>query len=98
MLAAHRHGQLVFAHPSDLAGVRIALESGVDVLAHAPDTIEGIDGDLVREMVAHHLAMTPTLQLFSGSSHIDRIRAMVAQFYKQGGVLLFGTDTGFDQL
>ena len=30
----HRHGQLVFAHPSDLEGVRIAMESGVDVLEH----------------------------------------------------------------
>ena len=33
---AHRHGQLAFAHPSDLAGVLVARDSGVDVLAHAP--------------------------------------------------------------
>src|SRR5215469_16814924 len=35
--ARHRDHQLVFAHPSNLAGVSIAIESGVDVLAHVPD-------------------------------------------------------------
>ncbi len=92
---AHHHGQLVFAHPSDLEGVRIAMDSGVDVLAHAPDSTEGIDAELIKAMVAHHLAMTPTLKLFSGSDHIGRIREIVREFHKEGGVLLFGTDTGF---
>jgi len=72
----HRHGQLVFAHPSDLQGIRVAIDSGVDVLAHAPDTIGGIDSTLVEELVAHHMKMIPTLKLFSGSSHIDLIRGL----------------------
>ncbi len=92
---AHQHQQLVFAHPSDLEGIRIALHAGVDVLAHAPDTVDGIDDTLLRELVAHRMAMTPTLQLFSGSSHIARIREIVARFHALGGTLLFGTDTGF---
>jgi imidazolonepropionase-like amidohydrolase len=46
----HRHSRLAFAHPSDLQGVRIAVDSGVDVLAHAPDTIGGVDDALVKEM------------------------------------------------
>ena len=91
----HRHSQLVFAHPSDLQGVRIAVDSGVDVLAHAPDTVGGVDDALVKEMVARHMAMIPTLKLFSGSDHIDRIRDIVMQFHIAGGRLLFGTDTGF---
>lgn len=90
-----RQGQLVFAHPSDLKGVWIAVNSGVDVLAHPPDTVEGVDNDLVKELVAHHMAMIPTLKLFSGSSQIDRIREIVALFHASGGTLLFGTDTGF---
>ncbi len=73
----HRHSQLAFAHPSDLQGVRIALDSGVDVLAHAPDTVGGVDDALVKEMVARHMAIIPTLKLFSGSGHIDRIRDIV---------------------
>lgn len=93
--AGHDHQQLVFAHPSDLQGVQVVIESGVDVLAHAPDTIAGVDADLVKKMVSRHMAMTPTLKLFSGSSHIDRIRDIVAQFHHVGGRLLFGTDTGF---
>jgi imidazolonepropionase-like amidohydrolase len=91
----HRHGQLIFAHPSDLQGIRVAIDSGVDVLAHAPDTIGGIDSTLVEELVAHHMKMIPTLKLFSGSSHIDLIRKIVAQFHADEGTLLFGTDTGF---
>ena len=93
--AGHDHQQLVFAHPSDLLGVQIAIESGVNVLAHAPDTFTGVNADLVRKMVSRHMAMTPTLKLFSGSSHIDQIRDIVAQFHNAGGKLLFGTDTGF---
>jgi imidazolonepropionase-like amidohydrolase len=93
--AGHDRKQLVFAHPSDLQGVRIAIESGVDVLAHAPDTIAGIDAELVNRMVNKHMAMITTLKLFSGSGHIDKIRDIVAAFHKAGGRLLFGTDTGF---
>jgi RNase P/RNase MRP subunit p30 len=55
----HRNGQLVFAHPADLQGVRVAIDSGVDVLAHAPDTIGGIDSTLVEELAAHHMKMIP---------------------------------------
>jgi len=90
----HRHSQLVFAHASDLQGVRIAVDSGVDILAHA-DTVGGVDDALMKEMVARHMAMIPTLKLFSGSGHIDRIRDIVMRFHIAGGRLLFGTDTGF---
>lgn len=93
--AGHRHGQLVFAHPSNLEGVRVAMESGVDVLAHAPDTVAGVDDALISQLVAHHMAMVPTLKLFSGDSDIARIRTIVAKFHQLGGQLMFGTDTGF---
>ncbi len=93
--AGHDRKQLVFAHPSDLQGVQIAIKSGVDVLAHAPDTIAGVDAELVSELVTRHIAMTPTLKLFSRSSHIDEIRKIVAEFHHAGGRLVFGTDTGF---
>jgi imidazolonepropionase-like amidohydrolase len=91
----HTHGQLVFAHPSDFEGFRIAMDSGVDVLAHAPSKVDGIDDALIKAMVARHMAMIPTLKLFSGSNHIERIREIVARFHAVGGTPLFGTDTGF---
>jgi imidazolonepropionase-like amidohydrolase len=37
---AHRKGKLVFAHPSTLEGVRLALAGHVDVLAHAAEGAE----------------------------------------------------------
>jgi imidazolonepropionase-like amidohydrolase len=64
-------------------------------LAHAPDTIAGVDAEIVNEMVKRHMAVTPTLKLFSGSSHIDKVREIVAEFHHAGGRLMFGTDTGF---
>jgi imidazolonepropionase-like amidohydrolase len=91
----HEHGQLVFAHPSNLAGTRVAMESGVDVLAHSPEELEGIDDTLLRQMVARHMAMIPTLKLFSGDSSIAGIRSVVFKFHQFGGQLMFGTDTGF---
>jgi hypothetical protein len=91
----HQHGQLVFAHPSDLEGIRISIDSGVDVLAHAPSETRGVNNPLINEMVRHNMAMIPTLKLFSESNQIARIRQIVAQFYGEGGTLLFGTDTGF---
>src|SRR6185312_2147246 len=46
--AAHRNGRLVFTHPSDLAGTKVAIECGVDVLAHAPEVTRGIDDTLLK--------------------------------------------------
>jgi imidazolonepropionase-like amidohydrolase len=93
--AGHEHGQLVFAHTTNLEGTRVAVESGVDVLAHAPEELEGIDDGFLRDMVAHHMAMIPTLKLFSEDSTIPAIRAVVLKFHQFGGELMFGTDTGF---
>jgi imidazolonepropionase-like amidohydrolase len=94
--SAHEHQKLVFAHPSNLDGTRVAMESGVDVLAHAPDTVAGIDDDFIGQLVAHHVTMIPTLKLFSKDSDIARIRQIVAKFHHLGGKLMFGTDTGFE--
>jgi imidazolonepropionase-like amidohydrolase len=92
---AHSHEQIVFAHPSSAEGIRVAIESGVDVLAHAPDTVNGVDDALLRKAVEHHMTMVPTLKLFSDTNNIVEIRAIVKSFHAMGGELMFGTDTGF---
>src|ERR1017187_2155603 len=66
-----------------------------NALAHAPSEVDGIDDALIQAIVDRHMAMIPTLKLFSGSNHIERIREIVARFHAVGGTLLFGTDTGF---
>lgn len=93
--AGHDHHQLVFAHTSNLEGTRVAMQSGVDVLAHTPEALEGIDDSLLHQLVALHMSMIPTLKLFSRDSSIAAIRSVVFKFHQFGGVLMFGTDTGF---
>ena len=98
--AAHAQGRLAYSHPSNLEGTRVALRSGVDVLAHPPDTTEGVDETLVREMVDRKMAMIPTLQMFERTVSTSReylapIYEVVRRFHAQGGQLLFGTDVGY---
>jgi len=98
--AAHAHHQLVFAHPSNFEGTRVALESGVDILAHAPDAPQGIDGEFLRRVVASRMAMVPTLKMFRTTVSSDRgylqpIYEVVRRFHELGGELLFGTDVGY---
>src|SRR3546814_1893316 len=40
---AHRHGALVFTHPSDVRGLEVALAAGVDVLAHSVEALDGFE-------------------------------------------------------
>jgi imidazolonepropionase-like amidohydrolase len=97
---AHLNGKLVFAHPSNLAGVRVAMESGVDVLAHAADDTEGIGEGLFVTMVHNNMAMIPTLKMFATTvtpdpHYMDPIYAEVRRFHSFGGTLIFGTDVGY---
>ena len=97
---AHRHGQIAFAHPTDLAGTNVAIESGVDVLAHAPSSTTGIDTALLQSVIDHHMSMMPTLKMFATTGSTDPaflqpIYAVVRQFHSLGGDLMFGTDVGY---
>jgi imidazolonepropionase-like amidohydrolase len=96
----HLNGKLVFAHPSNLAGMRVAIESGVDVLAHAADETEGVDQALLASAIRKNMAMIPTLKMFAGtvtsdSHYMDPICNEVHQFHSLGGQLIFGTDVGY---
>ncbi|HEY2858336.1 MAG TPA: amidohydrolase family protein [Terracidiphilus sp.] len=92
---AHGHGQLVFAHSSNLEGTRVAIAAGVDVLAHTPEATSGIDDALLRRMIAQHMTIIPTLKLFSQDGDIAKIRGLDYRFHQLGGRLVYGTDTGF---
>lgn len=100
VMAAHAHGQIVYSHPSNLEGTRVAMRSGVDVLAHPPDTAEGVDRAVIQEMVDRQMGMTPTLKMFqdtvsSNDTYLGPIHEVVRQFRELGGQLLFGTDVGY---
>lgn len=96
----HLNGKLVFAHPSNLAGMQVAINSGVDVLAHAADDTRGVDIALLQSAVSKNMAMIPTLKMFASTvtkdpHYMDPICAEVNQFHQLGGTLLFGTDVGY---
>jgi imidazolonepropionase-like amidohydrolase len=92
---AHRYGQLVFSHPSNLEGTKVAIDAGVDVLAHTPELTSGIDEAMLRHMIAQHMTIIPTLKLFSRDDAIANIRGLDYRFHQLGGRLVYGTDTGF---
>jgi imidazolonepropionase-like amidohydrolase len=97
---SHLNGRIVFAHPSNLAGTQVAIQSGVDVLAHVPDDTRGITPDLWTTMVRKNMAMSPTLKMFSSTvttdpHYMDPMYGEVRTFHELGGTLLFGTDVGY---
>jgi len=97
---SHLNGKLVFAHPSNLAGMRVAIESGVDVLAHAADDTRGVDTALLAQAVRRNMAMIPTLKMFASTvttnpHYMDPICEEVREFHALGGQLIFGTDVGY---
>jgi imidazolonepropionase-like amidohydrolase len=96
----HLNGHLVFSHPSNFAGTQVAIQAGVDVLAHAPDSAEGIDQALFATAIRQNMAMVPTLKMFATTvtknpAYLDPIYAEVRQFHSLGGQLIFGTDVGY---
>ncbi len=105
---AHRLGKPVFAHPTDTRGVIIAMNNGVDVLAHtSPDDGRPWSYDTIQQIIAAHLALIPTLKLWKDElkkggttdwAHHPLILTAQQQlhdFYKAGGTVLFGTDVGY---
>jgi imidazolonepropionase-like amidohydrolase len=105
----HRRGLPVLAHPTDVEGVKLAIEAGVDVLVHT--TIgEGPtvwDSTLIEQMRAKDMALVPTLQLFPYELKRAGLPATVVEaatgdavgqlgaYSKAGGQILFGTDVGY---
>jgi len=108
--AAHRRGKLVFAHPSNSAGARSAIEGGVDVLAHTfPSELDRRPWDraLPGMMRERGMSLVPTLKLFTYElgraglppSVIEVVlgnaAAQLRAFADLGGQVLFGTDVGY---
>jgi imidazolonepropionase-like amidohydrolase len=105
---AHREGKPVFAHPSNQHGIEVALQSGVDILAHTTPDGGPWSASLVERMKAANIALIPTLTLW----HVESKNESTAEFEKgmntvvlpqlrayseAGGQILFGTDVGYTQ-
>lgn len=97
--AAHAHGVLVFAHTSNRDGLQVALDAGVDVIAHVPDETEGTEA-LLQAGARQGKWLVPTLHMFArtvttSSSYTDPIDDALRTFVAAGGRILFGTDVGY---
>lgn len=104
---AHRHGRLVFAHPENDAGVNVAVDGGVDILAHTAPTGNKWDEWQIAKMKRAKVTLIPTLSLFTKLGRslgmpapmienfirtpLEQLRA----YSEAGGQIVFGTDLGF---
>jgi imidazolonepropionase-like amidohydrolase len=97
---------LFFAHVSNDKGIEVAIQSGVDILAHT--TPEDLWGPTYpQRMVAAHMALTPTLTLWEVEAkkgnaspaelekYMSRAAEQFVAFFRAGGQVLFGTDVGY---
>lgn len=97
--AAHQGGNLVFAHTSNRQGLQVALDAGVDVVAHVPDETDGV-APLLRRAAQTGVVLVPTFQMFARTvtddpSYLDPIVEAARVFLDAGGRMMFGTDVGY---
>jgi imidazolonepropionase-like amidohydrolase len=105
---AHRRGRPAFAHPQNYAGIDVAIDSGVDILAHTTPTDGPWPPELIRRLREHHMALIPTLTLFDvefkkeadippevRAKVLDTVVAELKAYADAGGDILFGTDVGY---
>ncbi len=105
----HRRGLLVVAHPTDVEGINLAIESGVDVLVH---TTMGRgksvwDAPLIAQLIEQDMAVVPTLMLWPHELNRAKVPPDIVElatgdaveqvraFAAAGGQVLFGTDVGY---
>lgn len=105
----HRRGLPVLAHPTDIEGINLAIEAGVDVLVHTTlgEGKTAWDAPLIQQMRAKDMAVIPTLMLFP--YELERMELperiveaatgdaveQVRAYAQAGGQILFGTDVGY---
>lgn len=103
---AHREGKPVFAHPSNQEGIEVALQSGVDILAHTTPSGGPWSSSLVERLKAARVALIPTLTLWHTESKNEPpeefekgmntvVLPQLRAYSATGGQILFGTDVGY---
>ncbi len=102
---AHGLGKPVFAHVANHQGIEVAIQSGVDILAHTTPFDAPWSPPFAERLVAAHMALTPTLTLWeieaknASPEELQKGMSRAAQqlevFARAGGQVLFGTDVGY---
>jgi imidazolonepropionase-like amidohydrolase len=104
---AHVAGKPVFSHPSNLEGLNVSIDGGVDILAHTTPMTGPWSPELTARIRAHDMALIPTLTLWEIEGKkfgepdeyvrhdMDAALQQVSAYSKSGGQILFGTDVGY---
>jgi len=100
---AHAQGKPVFTHPQNRTGVDNALAGGVDILAHTIPTEGQYTPEELARMQQQHTALIPTLTLWTTVVQDPLVADRLVQagvdelqsYFSQNGIILFGTDVGF---
>ncbi|MGH2717166.1 MAG: amidohydrolase family protein [Actinomycetota bacterium] len=88
--AAHGRRLSVSSHCGALAQLELALDAGVDELAHGLWSDEPIPGELIERMVSAGMVVIPTLHIAPSEARIGNLR----RFFEAGGRVAYGTDMG----
>jgi imidazolonepropionase-like amidohydrolase len=88
--AAHARGLRVTAHVTSLDEVQLALDGGVDDLAHAP--LEPIPDDLIQEMLGRGMDMATTATVWGEGG--SRAASNAKRYADVGGTVSVATDFG----
>lgn len=101
----HRRGKLLFAHPSNRAGLLAAVLGGADILVHTAPEGGAWDAEILTAMQKAGVTLIPTLKLWHYEFRHDRdlIRERFAAiaveqlraWHAAGGATMFGTDVGY---
>jgi imidazolonepropionase-like amidohydrolase len=89
---AHARGLLVTAHVTSVDEVRLAIDGGVDDLAHAP--LELLPEDMIAEMLGKGITMVTTASVWGDRAAGARAAANAKRYMDGGGVVALATDFG----
>jgi imidazolonepropionase-like amidohydrolase len=87
---AHSAGLRVTSHLGSLEQLEVALDAGVDELAHGLWSDEEIPPAVMDRMVAQQMTVIPTLHIDPSEIRIKNLR----RFHEAGGKVVYGTDMG----
>jgi imidazolonepropionase-like amidohydrolase len=87
---AHERGLIVTAHVTSIEEVRLAMDGGVDNLAHAP--LQHIPDEMFLEMIERGFGMVTTATVWGQRNSVAASNA--ARYAAAGGIVNIGTDYG----
>lgn len=92
---AHARGKKVFVHPTDKDGIELAINGGVDVLAHSIEDVESWNENMIKRLLRAHITLVPTVTLFIDAGLPHTLLHEAKSYADAGGRVAFGTDVGY---